>query len=122
MCSKSLILNPESSNGIVLIAPEECEIQSNTSLDCLILSMLERICRCLRSMALMLNDMNDKKCYVCGKIPLSKDEVGLTKKLIDKKTTSFYCITCLAEYLEVTEDELLAKVEEFKNEGCTLFK
>jgi hypothetical protein len=29
--------------------------------------------------------MAEKKCYVCGKSPLSKDEIGLTKKLIDKK-------------------------------------
>ena len=62
-----------------------------------------------------------KGCYVCGK-ELSKDEIGLTKKLIDKKTNKFYCLTCLAEYLEVTEEELLAKIEEFKEEGCTLFK
>ena len=60
--------------------------------------------------------MEAKKCYVCGKTPLSKDEVGLTKKIIDKKATSFYCLPCLSEYLEVTEDELLAKIEEFKNE------
>ena len=66
--------------------------------------------------------MADKKCYVCGKTPLTKDEIGLTKKLINKKASSFYCLSCLAEYLEVTEEELLAKVEEFKNEGCTLFK
>lgn len=58
--------------------------------------------------------MEAKKCYVCGKTPLSKDEVGLTKKIIDKKATSFYCLPCLSEYLEVTEDELLAKIEEFK--------
>ena len=61
-------------------------------------------------------------CYVCGKENLSKDEVGLTKKLIGKKTNKFYCIPCLAEYLEVTEEELLDKIEEFKNEGCTLFQ
>ena len=42
--------------------------------------------------------MESKKCYVCGKSPLSKDEVGITKKLIDKKTVNFYCLTCLAEY------------------------
>lgn len=66
--------------------------------------------------------MTEKKCYVCGKTPLTKDEIGLTKKLINKKATSFYCLSCLAEYLEVTEEELLAKVEEFKNEDCTLFK
>jgi hypothetical protein len=66
--------------------------------------------------------MEKKKCYVCGKMPLTKDEIGITKKLIDKKATSFYCLSCLAEYLEVTEEELLAKIEEFKNEGCVLFR
>ena len=67
-------------------------------------------------------NMDRKKCYVCGKAPLSKDEIGLTKKLIDKKSTVFSCLPCLAEYLEVTEEELIAKIEEFKEEGCVLFK
>lgn len=66
--------------------------------------------------------MANKTCYVCGKNPLSKDEIGLTKKLIDKKSQIFYCISCLADYLEVTSEELLAKLEEFKDEGCILFK
>ena len=69
-----------------------------------------------------MHDMEEKKCYVCGKNPLTKDEIGLTKKLLDKKTSTFYCLPCLAEYLEVTEDELRAKIEEFKDEGCALFK
>ncbi len=63
-----------------------------------------------------------KKCYVCGKTPLTKNEIGLTKKLIDRKAMSFYCIDCLAGYLEVTSEELEAKIEEFKEEGCALFK
>ena len=84
--------------------------------------MPERICLLLKSQELTKYNMEEKKCYVCGKAPLSKDEVGLNKKLIDKKTKIFYCISCLAESLEVTEEELLAKVEEFRNEGCTLFK
>lgn len=66
--------------------------------------------------------MEVKKCYICGKAPLSKDEIGLTKKIINNKATTIYCLPCLAEYLEVTEEELLAKIEEFKNDGCTLFK
>ena len=66
--------------------------------------------------------MGKYTCYVCGKTPLTKDEIGITKKLIDKKTTQFYCLACLAEQLEVTEEELFAKIEEFKEEGCTLFK
>lgn len=66
-------------------------------------------------------NMAIKKCYVCGKNNLTKNEIGLTKKLIDRNTTYYYCLSCLAEYLEVTEEELVAKIEEFKDEGCTLF-
>lgn len=65
--------------------------------------------------------MDQKQCYVCGKQPLSKDEIGLVKKLIGKKAKQFYCLPCLAEYFEVTEEELMAKIEQFKDEGCTLF-
>lgn len=60
-------------------------------------------------------------CYVCGKENLSKDEIGITKKLLGKKEKRMYCISCLAERLEVTEEELRDKIEEFKEEGCTLF-
>ena len=63
-----------------------------------------------------------ESCYVCGKENLSKDEIGLVKKMIDKNSTIFYCLSCLADYFEVTEEELKDKIEEFKEEGCTLFK
>ena len=66
--------------------------------------------------------MERHSCYVCGKEPLTKDEIDISRKLIDKKTSKFYCIPCLAEQFEITEEELLAKIEEFKAEGCTLFK
>jgi len=65
--------------------------------------------------------MESKACYVCGKENLSKDEIGLTRKLLDKNTKRFYCLDCLAEYLEVDAEALLEKVEEFKMQGCTLF-
>jgi predicted nucleic-acid-binding Zn-ribbon protein len=65
--------------------------------------------------------MESKVCYVCGKENLSKDEIGLTKKLLDKNTKRFYCLDCLAEYLEVDTEFLLEKVEEFKKQGCKLF-
>ena len=61
-------------------------------------------------------------CYICGKEDLTKDEMGLTKKLINKNAKVYYCLPCLAEYLEVTQEELLDKLEEFKDEGCTLFQ
>ena len=65
--------------------------------------------------------MEVKICYVCGKESLSKDEIGLTKKLMDKNSKRFYCFDCLAEYLEVDAEFLIAKVGEFKEQGCKLF-
>lgn len=66
--------------------------------------------------------MEKKNCYVCGKEALSKNEIGLTKKLLDKKANRFYCLNCLADYLEVDAAFLLAKVEEFQEQGCRLFE
>lgn len=65
--------------------------------------------------------MNGKICYVCGKENLNKNEIGITKKLLGRTSKYFYCIDCLAEYLEVDTEFLLAKIEEFKEQGCTLF-
>lgn len=62
----------------------------------------------------------EKFCRGCGS-SLSKDEIGLTKKLLDMKAKEFFCFSCLAEYLEVEEEFLREKVEEFRDEGCTLF-
>ena len=61
-------------------------------------------------------------CYICEKKDISKNEIGLTKKLIGKNSKNFFCISCLAEQLEVTAEELLDKIEEFKDEGCKLFE
>lgn len=62
------------------------------------------------------------KCVSCFKDNLDNDTVALNKKLLGKKVKSFYCLPCLAEYLNTTVEELLDKIEEFKEEGCTLFK
>lgn len=62
------------------------------------------------------------KCIVCGKEGLDKDTVGLNKKLLSKNITEFYCLNCFAEYLDCTVEDLQDKIEEFKEEGCTLFK
>ena len=67
------------------------------------------------------NSINSKICYVCGKENLSKNEIGLTKKLLSKNTKKYYCLDCLAEYLEVDTEFLIEKVEEFKAQGCDLF-
>lgn len=65
--------------------------------------------------------MKGKICYVCEKENLNKNEIGLNKKLLNKNIKTFYCLDCLAEYLEVDTELLLTKIEEFKEQGCKLF-
>lgn len=61
------------------------------------------------------------KCVICGN-DVEKNAKDLCQKLIDKKTKKIMCLSCLSNYLEVDEEELLQKAQEFKDEGCTLFK
>lgn len=61
-------------------------------------------------------------CVICGKRDLSKDTIGINKKLLGTNIDSFYCMECLADYLGCTVEELLDKIEEFKEEGCKLFE
>ena len=61
-------------------------------------------------------------CTVCDKRPLSKNEVGINKKLLGMKSNNFYCIDCLANFLEVEPQDILDKIEDFKNDGCKLFE
>lgn len=62
-----------------------------------------------------------KECLACGKTPLNKDTIGINKKLLGTDLKRFYCLDCLADYLGCTVEDLLEKIEEFKDEGCTLF-
>lgn len=61
-------------------------------------------------------------CVSCGKKPLKKNIIGINKKLLGEKIDKYYCIDCLASYLDTTEEELFEKIEEFKEEGCKLFE
>lgn len=61
-----------------------------------------------------------KSCVECNK-SLSKDEVALSQKMLGCDVSDFYCIECLAEYLECDRDDLEVKIQEFKEQGCTLF-
>ncbi len=63
-----------------------------------------------------------KECIACRKQELDKDTIGINKKMLGTETKTFYCMDCLADYLGCTVEELLDKIEEFKEEGCTLFK
>ncbi len=61
-----------------------------------------------------------RKCYLC-EAKLNKDAIGLNKKLLDKSLSRFMCIDCLASHLDVLEEDLRAKIGEFRDQGCTLF-
>lgn len=61
------------------------------------------------------------ECIMCGKRNLNKDAIGINKKLLGEDIENFYCIDCLANYLECTVEDLMDKIEEFKEDGCKLF-
>ncbi len=60
------------------------------------------------------------ECKNC-KRALTSDEIGLTKKLINRGTMEFYCIDCLAEIFNCDVPLLEKKIEQFKKQGCMLF-
>lgn len=62
------------------------------------------------------------ECLACRKKSLDKDTIGINKKLIGKHVKTYYCMDCLADFLGCTVEDLLEKIEEFKEEGCELFK
>ena len=60
-------------------------------------------------------------CIACGKSDLTKNEIGINQKLISEDVENFYCLDCFADYLGVSVQDILDKIEEFKDEGCKLF-
>ena len=59
-------------------------------------------------------------CIRC-RAPLTRDEIGLTKQLINRGCAEFLCYHCLAKHFQVTVEDLRRKVAEFREMGCTLF-
>ena len=65
--------------------------------------------------------MQKNKCRQCDR-ELKKDWIALHKKLLNRDDKSFLCVQCLADTFACEVDDLEIKIEEFKEEGCTLFK
>lgn len=59
-------------------------------------------------------------CRQCGK-NLTYNEIGLHKKLIGKTQKTFFCKSCLAQYLGVSEGLLEEKQKQYVQAGCLLF-
>lgn len=60
-------------------------------------------------------------CYSCHK-PVNADDIGMTKKLINRGTTRYYCCSCLAEAFDITVEDIQKKILYYKSIGCTLFR
>ena len=60
------------------------------------------------------------RCHRCGAV-LSKDDIALTRKMVNRGSQVFFCVSCLAEHFELTEAILRDKIREFKAMGCSLF-
>ena len=61
-------------------------------------------------------------CFSCGKENLVRNEIGLNKKLLGRKIKKYHCIDCLAEYLDISTDDLLERIQEFIDADCPLFE
>jgi len=52
-------------------------------------------------------------CHLCGN-KLQKDHIALNKKLLSRNINKYFCLNCAADYIGSTVDDLLVKIEEFK--------
>ncbi|MGN1118846.1 MAG: hypothetical protein ACI4Q4_00710 [Oscillospiraceae bacterium] len=51
-----------------------------------------------------------------------KDIIGLNKKLMGRNNTNCFCIPCLCEIANTTPVQLWEMMNDFKEQGCTLFQ
>ena len=61
-----------------------------------------------------------KYCNTCGN-SLCKDEIALNKKLIDIHVKELMCLDCMSQHFGCEVEDLQIKIDEFKEQGCTLF-
>lgn len=60
------------------------------------------------------------KCKKCGR-ELKSNDIGLTKKFINRGSTEYLCIDCIAKRFDCSRELLEKKIEQFRASGCTLF-
>lgn len=59
-------------------------------------------------------------CKKCKK-ELTYNEIGATKKFINRNCKEFFCRECLADWLNIAPEIVDEKIEQFKAAHCTLF-
>ena len=63
---------------------------------------------------------DEPKCADCQKT-LTRDEIGMTRKLISRAATEFFCYDCLSAKFGCGVDRLKEMAEHYRREGCMLF-
>ena len=61
-----------------------------------------------------------ERCLRCG-CPLTRDEIAVTKNLLNPGAERFYCVSCLAAWFQVTPEDIRERIAYFRSTGCTLF-
>lgn len=61
-----------------------------------------------------------ERCTSCAGT-VTRDEIAMTRKLINRGATRFMCLPCLARHFDASVQELIERMQYFKAMGCTLF-
>lgn len=64
------------------------------------------------------NVMKNYKCSKCEQV-IEKEVIALNKKLLGRNIIEFFCLTCLADHLELPEELLKGKIDDLKKQVCT---
>ncbi len=59
-------------------------------------------------------------CARC-RAPLSQDEIALTRKIVHRGATEFFCLSCLSAHFDIPVPKLREMIEHFREAGCLLF-
>ena len=66
------------------------------------------------------DDIYEKHCVLCG-AKLTRDEIGLYKKLVNRGATTFHCKTCLCEEFHMTPKQADEHDRELPGAGMCAF-
>ena len=67
------------------------------------------------------NKHEPQLCKECGSLITEQDILALNKKMLGVETGNYYCLDCMAKAFKVDVEYLLAKIEDWKWQGCKLF-
>ena len=62
-----------------------------------------------------------ERCFSCG-AKLTRDDIGMYRKAVNKGAEQCLCLDCLARKYGVSRSYFLDKIALLKARGCTLFE